>query len=482
MQPAVPNQQQERRALHARVRRHQQRRQRQLLLQRHKHLEPGELIEWAGGLTSDLAAAAAPHTSSYDGSSSSSSTSSSSVEPAASHRGNAGELLGLAGAPGPIRLQARLRRLLVHLPASEAAPGASRTDQPDATSHRDSSSAESRGSVKESGSVAPAPVAFAPVASSSAAPAPAAAASSSHHLQATGEGAGGVGQAPAGSGSAAASEQAPEVWHPCLHEGFAATYDRLAYDGAAPSPAQVLLRGRSSWRECLALVDAVVDASAPCQVSAGRPACRLGIAQPEHSGSFLALTGFYVVAKFLQVPRDAPLGAVLDASKGLCSRPWSWVSEHLGHNINVERYCTWGPYVVKLLRQGLQLKDSAVRVGSGDVGWPLGAALAEASKLPDMMGRASYATNAKLGRSRKEQAAWAESAVAAPATQKHSSSSKHRSADQQRPASSATQVAGTSRTPAADGLAAAAQTAPAPAGTTAAPLSALVKTEHLQFS
>lgn len=61
------------------------------------------------------------------------------------------------------------------------------------------------------------------------------------------------------------------------------------------------------------------------------------------------------------------------------------VSEHLGHNINVERYCTWGPYSVKLLRHGLRLEDKDVRVGSGDVGWPLGAALAEASKLPDMM-------------------------------------------------------------------------------------------------
>jgi hypothetical protein len=43
--------------------------------------------------------------------------------------------------------------------------------------------------------------------------------------------------------------------------------------------------------------------------------------------SFLfVVAGFYVVAKFLEVPHDAPLGAVLDASKELCSKPWSWVS------------------------------------------------------------------------------------------------------------------------------------------------------------
>lgn len=33
-----------------------------------------------------------------------------------------------------------------------------------------------------------------------------------------------------------------------------------------------------------------------------------------------------MVAKFLGVPHDAPLGALLDASKELCARPWPWVS------------------------------------------------------------------------------------------------------------------------------------------------------------
>jgi hypothetical protein len=49
-------------------------------------------------------------------------------------------------------------------------------------------------------------------------------------------------QAPAGSAESAAAggvQAAAEVWHPCLHEGFAAKYDRLAYDGTAPSPTQV---------------------------------------------------------------------------------------------------------------------------------------------------------------------------------------------------------------------------------------------------
>lgn len=99
----------------------------------------------------------------------------------------------------------------------------------------------------------------------------------------------------------------------------------------------------------------------------------------------LLLAGFYVVKKFLGVPANASLDAILDASQDLCSRPWSWVQQKLGQQINAERYCTWGPYMVKLLKEGLLLKDSAVHVGSGDVGWPLGAALSEASRLPEMM-------------------------------------------------------------------------------------------------
>jgi hypothetical protein len=49
----------------------------------------------------------------------------------------------------------------------------------------------------------------------------------------------------------------------------------------------------------------------------------------------------------------------------------------------VERYCTWGPYVVKLLLNGLGLEEQHVFIAQdGDLGWPLGAVLVEASKLP----------------------------------------------------------------------------------------------------
>lgn len=100
--------------------------------------------------------------------------------------------------------------------------------------------------------------------------------------------------------------------------------------------------------------------------------------------------GFYVVSTFLhaqqhQLPATAAASAakdasaatratslstsalepILSASKGLCARPWPWVQQHLGHHVNVERYCTWGPYVVQLLMHGLGLDEHQVRGGKG---------------------------------------------------------------------------------------------------------------------
>jgi hypothetical protein len=74
------------------------------------------------------------------------------------------------------------------------------------------------------------------------------AADSIHHPHSIQEAAAGaaVSNAPAASaenGAAGGVKSAAEVWHPCLHEGFAAKYDRLAYEGTAPSPAQV----RGAW-------------------------------------------------------------------------------------------------------------------------------------------------------------------------------------------------------------------------------------------
>jgi hypothetical protein len=148
---------------------------------------------------------------------------------------------------------------------------------------------------------------------------------------------------------------------------------------------QVLLQGAYHWGRCQALVRAVVNASRPCPLQQHRGPCRLGASHPSFGGNFVALTGFFVVSKFLGVSPTAALDELEAAAQQLCGRPWGWMESQLAGHINKERYCTWGPYVVLLLREGLQLGEGKVVMGPGDVGWPLGAALVEASKLPDMI-------------------------------------------------------------------------------------------------
>jgi hypothetical protein len=234
MHSAVSVRQAEHRALHSRDRRHKQRRMRQLLLQQHKYLEPDELMHWAAGSNYDLAVAATSHSSKRG--------SISSDRAALQHSSSAG--LGVTQAFLEAHLQGLWRRLLVHSSASAAAPGATRPDQqeqPDpptqpSSSSSSSSNAEPLSSTAGNGSNATASTSAAPAASSNALST--SAAGSIHPPQLVADRTGSVSAAPIEL-STAAGVHTPEVWHPCLNEGFSAKYDRLAYDGTAPAPSQV---------------------------------------------------------------------------------------------------------------------------------------------------------------------------------------------------------------------------------------------------
>ncbi|GIL99281.1 hypothetical protein Vretimale_4439, partial [Volvox reticuliferus] len=176
------------------------------------------------------------------------------------------------------------------------------------------------------------------------------------------------------------SRQELVLRHPCIHQGYIKSYKRTQPNLMAPELANLLLVGSPDWEACLTLVARTVNASAGCN---GRH-CVLGSAQPELKGPFVALAGFYVVWTFFGLGGDESPEAVLQAANAHCSRPWGDVEAHLGHHINVEKYCLWGPYVAHLLTAGLGLAADGFTIGSGDVGWPIGAALAETLQLPGM--------------------------------------------------------------------------------------------------
>ncbi|GIL43178.1 hypothetical protein Vafri_991 [Volvox africanus] len=168
--------------------------------------------------------------------------------------------------------------------------------------------------------------------------------------------------------------------HPCIHQGYMRSYKRIQPNGVLPEVAALQLVGSPDWEACLTLVARTVNASASCN---GRH-CVLGSAQPELKGPFVALAGFYVVWTFFGLRGNESPEAVLRAAHAYCSRPWGDVESRMGHHINVEKYCLWGPYVAHLLTAGLSLAADEFTIGSGDVGWPIGAALAEALQLPGM--------------------------------------------------------------------------------------------------
>ncbi|KAI8462861.1 MAG: hypothetical protein J3K34DRAFT_446156 [Monoraphidium minutum] len=89
----------------------------------------------------------------------------------------------------------------------------------------------------------------------------------------------------------------------------------------------------------------------------------------------------------MRLPPSASPVELLPAAERLCGTSWARLSAEQGDVLNVERYCTWGPYASLLLAQGLRLGSNASRVvfGRGDVAWPLGAALVEAAQLPGFM-------------------------------------------------------------------------------------------------
>ncbi len=80
-------------------------------------------------------------------------------------------------------------------------------------------------------------------------------------------------------------------------------------------------------------------------------------------GPFVALAGFYVVWTFFGLGGDEEPAAVMQSARAHCGRPWGDVNSRLGHHINVEKYCMWGPYVAHLLTAGLGLSTDDFSIG-----------------------------------------------------------------------------------------------------------------------
>ncbi|KAK9063350.1 hypothetical protein SSX86_017220 [Deinandra increscens subsp. villosa] len=181
------------------------------------------------------------------------------------------------------------------------------------------------------------------------------------------------------------------IKHPCLQSGYnekyiCSTCSSVFQDDKSLKPGvPVQLVGAPKWEECNKLARISVnssewsDKSQP--IDCGLNPCSLQDNLPRPHGQFYAMSGFFVVYRFFNLSGDAPLDEVLQKGQEFCEKSWDVAKVSVPAQPFIEQYCFRAPYVVLLLREGLHIKDSQVRIGSGGMTWTTGVALLEAGKV-----------------------------------------------------------------------------------------------------
>ncbi|VAH08248.1 unnamed protein product [Triticum turgidum subsp. durum] len=200
-----------------------------------------------------------------------------------------------------------------------------------------------------------------------------------------------------------------QVKHPCLQTGYREDYvcsycQPLKQDGSPSVSAKttgkekqgtaVELIGAPQWKECSDLAKVTVNLSEWSNSSSGldcnQQPCALASTFPQPHGQFYAMSGFYVVFKFFNLTPDATLVDVLKRGQDFCEKPWDVARSSVPPQPFIEQYCFRAPYITSLLREGLQIKDNQVIIGSGSITWTLGVALLEAGQALSRMDIQGY--------------------------------------------------------------------------------------------
>ncbi|XAR71903.1 Apyrase [Bertholletia excelsa] len=192
-----------------------------------------------------------------------------------------------------------------------------------------------------------------------------------------------------------------EIKHPCLQSRYKEKYlcshcASIYQQGGSPtSGGEVLggggkpgisvhLIGAPKWDKCRELAKAAVNLSEWSDVNPGLDCelqpCALADNIPHPYGQFYAISGFFVVYRFYNLSPDATLDIVLKKGQEFCKKSWDIAKRSVAPQPFIEQYCFRAPYIVFLLREGLQLTDSQIIIGSGSITWTLGVALFEAGK------------------------------------------------------------------------------------------------------
>ncbi|KAI7749885.1 hypothetical protein M8C21_019770, partial [Ambrosia artemisiifolia] len=181
------------------------------------------------------------------------------------------------------------------------------------------------------------------------------------------------------------------IKHPCLQSGYNENYicpmcGSVFRDDKSPKPGiPVRLIGAPNWEECSKLARISVNSSEwsvkSKPIDCGLNPCALQDNLPRPRGQFYAMSGFFVVYRFFNLSGNAPLDEVLKKGREFCEKLWDVAKISVPAQPFIEQYCFRAPYVVVLLREGLQIKDSQVNIGSGGITWTTGVALLEGGKI-----------------------------------------------------------------------------------------------------
>lgn len=190
-----------------------------------------------------------------------------------------------------------------------------------------------------------------------------------------------------------------KIKHPCLQSGYKEKYVcsqciPVAKGGESPLVAgknlgkggkrgiAVQLLGEPHWEKCAALAEVTVNLSEWSNLSRGidcqTQPCALSDSMPRPRGQFYAMSGFFVVFRFFNLTPEAKLDAILQKGQEFCKKTWEVAKKSVAPQPFIEQYCFRAPYIVSLLREGLQIRDTQVVIGSGSITWTLGVALLEA--------------------------------------------------------------------------------------------------------
>jgi len=150
-----------------------------------------------------------------------------------------------------------------------------------------------------------------------------------------------------------------------------------------------LLHICGDYNLCSSYEQEIMNLTAPCEASP----CHIdGVYQPNVTGDFYAMSGFYYTAHFFKIDSETNKTSAKEFSlhaQDFCSRTWANVTQEYDIDKDLLKvYCLTGSYIYNLLTVGFGFDEEKTdiyftsEIKGTALNWALGGLIAEASLLP----------------------------------------------------------------------------------------------------